>query len=264
MSCVLYAGIGEVLRQQCVDLAEDKRQRTIRSVEEVIRREEGAKANKKLSEAKSVWLEERKTLFQDAHQSQLRAIARQSSILETQLRKEFADTLEHLAQEHEETLAREIEKTWTEAEAIKRDTVEGAKQVERAIARANAREQAEKFAETIRQNNQRAEKDKQNALSEQMEILKLEECRALKRQRAELEGEFEKKLSSVCEESRCKLEEVGRELTEQQRIVEELEIKLTTMTQLKDNWETKYDNIRTEFSHFIDLVPGFRGEFVLK
>ncbi len=247
-----------------MDLAEEKRQRTIRSVEEVIRRDEGTKADKKLSKAKSVWLQERKTLFQDAHQSQLRAIARQSSILETQLRKEFADTLEILAQKHEEMLTREIERTWTEAETIRRESVEGAKQAERAIARANAREEAEKFAEAIRQNNQRAEKDKQNALSEQLEVLKLEECRALKRQKQELEGEFKETLSGVCEEFHCKLEKVGRELAEQQQIVRELETELASMTQLRDSWETKYDNIKTEFSHFIDLVPGIRGEFVLK
>ncbi len=247
-----------------MDLAEEKRQRTIRSVEEVIRREEEAKADKTLSEAKSDWLQERKTIFQEAHQSQLRAIARQTSILETQLRKEFADTLENLAQEHEETLAREIDRTWTKAEEIKREAIEGGKQAERAIARANAREQAEKFAEMIRENNQRAEKDKQNALSEQMKQLKLEECRALKRQREELEGEFKEKLSGVSEEYHYKLKEVEKELSEQREIVKELEAKLAAMTQLKDSWETKYNDMKTEFSHFIDLVPGFRGEFILK
>ncbi len=259
----MYTDIGEALRQQYEEGSEDKRQRTIRSVEEVVRREETAKADKKLTEANSEWLKERQALFQEAHQSQLRAIARQSSILETKLREEFAGTLKKLSQKHKETLARDIDNTWTEAEAVKQEAVETARQEEIDIARAEACEEATKVAETMQQHNQQVVEDKQDALSEQMEALKLEECRALERQKEELEGHSKDKLANVCEEYECRLGEVGRELDEQRQRVEELETKLEAMSQLKDSWETKYENIRTEFSDFIDNVPGFRGEFVL-
>ncbi len=260
----MYADIGEELRQQYEELSEDKRQRTIRSVEEVIRREEAAKAEEKLTAANSEWLKERQVLFQEAHQSQLRAIARQNSILETKLREEFASTLKKLTQKHEETLARKIDNTWAEAEAVKQEAVEEARQEEVYIARVESCKVAATVSEIAQQNNQQAEEDKQEALSEQMELLKLEECRALERQKEELEGQFKDKLADVCDDYECRLGEVGRELDDQRQRVEELAIRLEAMTQLKDSWETKYENIRTEFSDFIDNVPGFRGEFVLK
>ena len=257
-------GIGEALRQQYEELAEDKRQRTIRSVEEVVRRDEEAKTDKKLSLAKSDWLKERQQLFQEAHQNQLRAIARQNTILETKLRKEFAETLEKTAQEHREHLTREIASTWTQAEAVKREAVERAREEEREGARLEACQVADRVAEEMRENAAMAEEEKQRALSEQHEQLMVEQSRALEVQRQELEERFQDKLSSVCEEYEQKLAEVDAQLEEQQAVCRELENKLGAMTELKENWETKYSNLRAEFSDFIDHVPGFRGEFVLK
>ena len=229
-----------------------------------MRRDEEVKTDKKLSLARSDWLKERQQLFQEAHQNQLRAIARQNAILETKLRKEFAETLEKMAQEHREHLAREMESTWAQAEAVKREAVERAREEEREGARLEACQVADRVAEEMREEAARVEEEKQRALTEQREELMVEQSRALEAQRQELEEQFQDKLSSVCEEYDLKLTEVGAHLEEQQAVCRELEDKLAAMTEQKENWETKYSNLRAEFSDFINQVPGFRGEFVLK
>ena len=60
-----------------------------------MRREEGEKQEQILAAAEEQWKQERQELFKKAHENQLRAIARQNSILEKRLRDEFANTLTH-------------------------------------------------------------------------------------------------------------------------------------------------------------------------
>ena len=83
--------MGEDLRQQYEVAAEESRQKAIRCTEEVVRREEEERRQQALAAARKEWQLERQQLFKEAHESQLRAIARQNSILEEKRRQEFAD-----------------------------------------------------------------------------------------------------------------------------------------------------------------------------
>ena len=85
--------MGEDLRQQYQAAAEDSKQEAIRCAEEAVRREEEERRQQALAAARKEWQLERQQLFKEAHESQLRAIARQNRILEKKLRQEFADTI---------------------------------------------------------------------------------------------------------------------------------------------------------------------------
>lgn len=86
-------GVGEDLRLQYEAAAEDSKQKAIRCTEEVVRREEEERRQQTLVAARKEWQLERQELFREAHESQLRAIARQNGILEKKLRQEFTDTV---------------------------------------------------------------------------------------------------------------------------------------------------------------------------
>lgn len=233
-------------------------------MEEVVRREEKSKSEKQLSSAKEDWKKERQKLFQEAHQTQLRAIARQSSLLEEKLRKEFAGTLQQITRDHSQELEKMIEKTWEEADLVTLEAVDKVRLEEQASAREEALTVAARVAEEKKCDSELAEETRMESLAKQKEQLDMECTQALARQNEDLELEFKDRMSNICEEYDTRLEELQKKYDEQLALSQQLQADLKAMTDLKVNWESKYTTMRAEFSDFIDQFPGFRGEFILK
>ena len=112
-----------------------------------MRREETSRREHELSMAKREWKNERQQLFQEAHKSQLRAIARQNAILEQKLRKEFAETLIEVQGQHREHIEEVTRQTWAEAEIVNENAIDDTRKEEREIARQEAEKVAERVAE---------------------------------------------------------------------------------------------------------------------
>ena len=214
--------------------------------------------------AKENWKKERHQLFHEAHQNQLRAIARQSSLLEEKLRKEFAGTLQQTAQDHRRELKQTIEKTWEEADLVKLEAVNKARLEEQASAREEALEVAARAAKETKRDSELAEETRIESLVKQKEQMDIECAQALARQKEELELEFKDRVSNICDEYDSRLEELQEKHDEQLVLSRQLQADLKAMTDLKDEWQSKYTTVRAEFSDFIDQFPGFDSEFVLK
>lgn len=256
--------MGEGLREQCEAEAEDRKQRAIRCTEEVVRREEEEKRERALEAAKEEWARERQQLFVEAHQSQLRAIARHNAILEERLRKEFADKLKEVAEEKRRHLVETVERTWSEANGIREAAVQEAREEEREKAADEARRVRGIVEEEKRAAREQALQELSQALESQQTKMEEEKERALEEQRSQLTTEFEARLREVrteCDEKyRALQEEYGSQLAAGRRLEEELQ----RVTDERKEWEEKHARLRAEFSDFIDKVPGFRGEFLLK
>lgn len=213
--------------------------------------------------AKTEWKKERQQLFQEAHQSQLRAIARQNAILEQKLRKEFAETLIEVQGQHREHTEEVIRQTWAEAENVKQNAIEDTRKEEREIARQEAKRVAECVAEEKSLEAEVAAKERAQALEEQRIHLGQLHSEALNEQKRQLEAEFDEKLGEVCDDYEARLSELQSNFQEQIIVNQTLERDLKNMTNLKNEWEEKYMALKQEFSNFIDQFPGFRGEFLL-
>ena len=228
-----------------------------------MRREETSRRECELSMAKREWKNERQQLFQEAHKSQLRAIARQNAILEQKLRKEFAETLIEVQGQHREHIEEVTRQTWAEAEIVKQNAIDDTRKEEREIARQEAEKVAERVAEEKSIEAELAAKERAQALEEQRIRLGQLHNESLSEQKRQLEAEFDKKLGKFSDDYEAKLSELQAKLEGQITVNQTLERDLEDMISLKDDWEGKYMALKQEFSNFIDQFPGFRGEFLL-
>ena len=258
-----YTEIGEGLRKEYEQIAEDRVQRAIACTEEVVRREERAKWEAQLSESQAAWHRERKDIFKEAHENQLRAVAKQSEILERKLRTEFADRLCQLQEEHRLYVSMQVQDTWEKGVKLKEEAVAEAREQEQV----KAMERAKLVADGVEEEKRRAA---EVAEEEKAEALKLQELRlaeqhklAMERLQGDLEQSFGEKLGQVNCEHEAKLLALQERCDEQARQFRALECELAAMTGERDHMTQKHSNLKLEFSHFIDQFPGFKGDFLL-
>ena len=229
-----------------------------------MRREESERREQALAASEEMWKQERQELFKKAHENQLRAIARQNSILEKRLRDEFANTLAHTREQHSEQLKKALEEAWEEAEKVKDKSVLEARREEQTLAREEAMAVAERVAMERKAAEILGEKQREQALLNQKLHMEEVQQRAMEKQQQELERQFEERLSEVSIQYEAKMNDLQHRLDEQLVKCQCLEEELQAMTDLKTEWEQKHANMKQEFSDFIDQFPGFRGEFLLK
>lgn len=256
--------MGEGLRAQSEADAEERRQRSIRSTEEVVRREETAKREAALEQAREVWERERQQLFVEAHQNQLRAIAKHAGSLEEKLRGEFAAKTKQMAFESENNLREAVEKTWEEARRVEETAVQRARVEERERARVEAERMRGVVAEERAMEQEEALLDKRQALESLDARLEEEKERALEEQQQLLTTDMEQKLAAQQRECEMRYAELQSRHDHQVAVTEQVREELDKMTELKAEWEESHARLRKEFADFIDKVPGFRAEYMLQ
>lgn len=80
----------------------------------------------------------------------------------------------------------------------------------------------------------------------------------------ELGQQFETQIDQVRSDYEAKLSYLQAIIDEQSAIRAKLELDLAAMKELQNETDRKYETLKIEFSNFIDQVPGFKGEFILK
>lgn len=244
--------------------AEERLHKAVLCAEEVTRREEAQKWEQVFTAAREEWKQERQQLLHDAHQNQIGAVATENALLEEKLRKEFDETRTRLEESHEERLRMSLRRAWEEADKIRLHAVEEARKEELATARENAEEAARVVAIEKSQEKERAEQDKLKAVKE--EKVRLDEIhnKAMFDMKQELQRRFEARFDESKSGYETKLNYLQAVIEEQSAMRTKLELELAATKELLDESLRKYEALKTEFSNFIDNVPGFRGEFILK
>lgn len=259
-----YVGVGEAIRKEYEVAAEDDKQRSIRSTEEVVRREERARYDQELAASREEWRREREQLLGDAERAQQEAVVRESAALEKKLREEFSQTLEHVLQEHEENLQETVSQTWKEAEEVKERAVEKARGEERQLAMQEADRLAQQVVKEKEAIAREAEMNKKLALRNQEEQLRCWHEQEQQKLQEEMQCKFRDELTSANIQHEKELDSLQQLLEKEKAKFQHLEEELLEMTELKNRWEQRHANLKAEFSSFIDQFPGFKGEFILK
>ena len=161
-------------------------------------------------------------------------------------------------------LQKTIDETWEEAEELRQKAIYETRQEEQAQAEEEARRVAERVAGEKALAAELAARERAQVLEEQRQHLEDVREQALEDQRTELEEEFERRLGEVCAHCDAKLAELQERLDGEVARGQRLEGELQDMTQCRDEWEQKHANLKEEFSDFIDRLPGFKGDFLLK
>ena len=244
--------------------AEDSKQRAIRSTKEVVEREQTQKWEEELERAREAWKTEKQQLFQEAHQNQLRAIARQTGILEDKLREEFQDRLTRIEEEHQDYMELTVQNTWEKAWGIREKAVADTRLEEQQLAAEEAMAVAKRVAQEKAEEKEQAEKEKINALESHTRYMEELQKKALREQQRELEDLHATKTKGITDTYEMRIAELSDQLSEEAADNQQLRTDLQEMTESRDNWEMQYRNLKMEFADFIDQFPGFRSEFILK
>ena len=109
-----------------------------------------------------------------------------------------------------------------------------------------------------------AARERAQALGDQREHLGTVQEQALDEQRQEMEGQFERRMEEVGAHYEGELAALRERLDGEVASCQRLEGELRDVTQSRDEWEQKHAKLKEEFSDFIDQLPGFRGDFLLK
>lgn len=260
----MFAGIGETIRQHYEDFAEHNKQRAIRSTEEVVRREERTKRDEELAKVTEEWEQERDCLARRAAEDKNRAVETAKESHEKKLRTDFEIFLATVRQQHNENTRQKVEETWKQAEKMREAAVSKAREEERLEAERKARI----VADTTRQQREeliaRMEEEKLQALEQQKQQLECKHQQETEALISELQQKFDKKLSNVCEQYDSEV--LATQLLLNEKCLENAQLKeeLKDMTGQRDDWISRHQELRQEYSTFIDQFPGFRGEFLLK
>lgn len=266
VACYVFnvSEIGEDLRTHYEHVAECEKQRAIRSTEEVVRREERQRYEILLEATTEETREEKEKLLQDANVEKQEAILYETASLTNRLKIKYSADLANLQQESEVKLQKTIKNTWEQAEKVKQKAIQRAREEEQQV----AAKEAERVLQAVLLEKQRAlteaEEEKQGALSNQKEQLQMRHTSELVQLEKELSDLYDTQLNDVCASYDSDLLASDLLLKEREEELKQLNSKLEGMKEQRQMWELKYDNLKIEFSDFIDQVPGFKAEFMLK
>lgn len=264
MNACIHVGIGETLQHEVERETEENKQKAIRCTEEVVRREEGQRRENELTKAKEEWRREKQQIYVEAHHSQLRAIAKETDILERALRKEFEEDLTRVRAECKHQLEIILQETWREADRLKEQAVTDAHHEEQYLAQQVAKRVAEEVYEEKKKEKEEAEKDKSKALTDLTEYMNDTFQNSLVKKQNEMEEKFAVRINEIQQRHVSQISNLEEQLGDEQANNSGLRVQLQETTDSRDSWKEKYKDLKTEFSDFIDQCPGFRGEFLLK
>jgi len=207
---------------------------------------------------------QKELLLEEATKERLLAIVEANAVLTAELKQQ---------EELHIKLVREAEDKRLQ-QALKDASIEATKRQEEAVALARAEEQeiARKEAERVARITEerkieaslQAEEEQRKALENQEQQLSEKYAAEMKAKEQEMQQTHADKTSKLRQEYDTLLSQMNSKLQKEQDINGHLTADLQQMTLEKEDWENKYQNLKVEFSHFIDQFPGFRGEFVLK
>ena len=258
-----HVGVGEAIRKEYDQAAEDEKQRSIRCTEEVVRREERARHEQELAAARDDWSIERTRLLQEAQSQQQDAVSREKVLLESSLREEFACALERVMKSHKEDVKQAVRETWREANEVKEQAVAMARREEKRLSLSEASKVVEQVARDRKTAAMKAEQTKKQALIDQEEQLLRWHEEEQDKLRNKMENAFEDKMNSTIKDHRNQLATVQQMLQEERARAEVLTEELRAMTAQRDTWAQQHRDLRDEFASFIDQFPGFKAEFIL-
>lgn len=256
--------MGEKIRLKTLESAELNKQRAIRCTKEVVQREEAQKREEEIIRANERWKKEKQQLFRDAHQSQLRAIAKQTAILEKELEKKHKEELATYQHEATENLDNTVQRIRKEAEMMTLKAVLDARLDEQAIAQKETEKVAKKVIEEKKDAKERAEREREKALANHTIYMKALSKQALEEKEKELRETFSTQMERLNNDHKTEISALKQLLNEHTAEIEKLRADLHSVTESRNLWEVKYQNLKMEFSDFINQFPGFRSEFILK
>lgn len=256
--------MGEDVHRRHLEWAANERRRAALATEESVRHEEQALKQKEMGELKECFERRKEILLRRCAEEQEEAVAAAVREVTTRLQEEEERTVDRVRKEDAEQARREAASLKARCDAEKEAAVRAARESERDVARAEAERVAELVAEEQRALARRAEEDKQAALEQLTAALLDEHSRALEQRAREVREAVATEHRKECARYEEKLSELRGSIWLLERDVEGLRMRVAEGDAAQEELQCRYDDLRREFADFVNQVPGFRDEFVLK
>lgn len=262
--CLRSVGVGEDVHRKHLEWTASERRRAARATEESVRHEEKTLRQKEIGELEEQFDRKKELLLRRCAEEQEEAVAVAVRELTTRLQEEEERRVALVRQEDAEKAKREAVLLKTHCEAEKEVAVRAAREDERAVARAEAERVAELVAEARRAASQLAEEDKQAALDQLAAALQEDHSRVLERRLLEAREAAAMDHQKVCACYEEKLSELRGSIWLLERDVEGLKARVAEGDVAQTELQCRYDDLRREFADFVNQVPGFRDDFIIK
>ena len=207
---------------------------------------------------------QKEQLLEEAAKERLLAIVEANTKLTAELKQQEELNIKLVREAEDRRLQQALKDAASEASKRQDEAV--------ALARAEEQELARKEAERVAQITEdrrieaalHADEQQRKALENQEQQLNEKHAAKIKAKEQELQQAHDDEIDDLKQKYEAQLSQLSAKLEEERGINGQLTADLEQMSAEKEDWETKYQNLKVEFSHFIDQFPGFRGEFVLK
>ena len=234
------------------------------ATEELVRREEQLAYEERLHQAKNEWFKEREIILEDRKTHELQEIAKEKNLLTETLLLQFEKNKHEIEDVNQKRLDGILEETWKKAQEIRDESEKKAREEEKKIA---AEIVAETFQQVILEREQERLKQQELlklTLLEQKETL-IDQC---SKEKEKLEKQLNKEHDNIVKEilANHENETIASQQVYYDLVLENNDIKeqLRIMMNERDYWKKHYEDTKEEFSDFIDHIPGFKGDFLIK
>ena len=262
--CFWNIEVGEAVRNKLEQDFQHDKTRALLATEEIVRREEQLICQSKLQNSQKEWLIEKDKILEERKKHEIQEVAKQTEILREKLTMEFEAAKIKMEVLNQENIKERLEKARISAEKDRKQAVSEAREEEKKIAETLSIEMQMQFEEEKKQELQEQHEKTQNLLHEQAQRMN-NQCKKEK-------NLLVQKLNKEHSENMCALKrDHESELQASQQVYYDLVLEnkkimedLRETIDDRDYWKKKYEDLKLEFSDFVDQFPGFKGEFLIK
>lgn len=256
--------MGEDVHRKHLEWAASERRRAALATEESVRHEEKALREKEIVELEERFERKKGALLQRCTEEKEEAVTAAVREVTTRLQAAEERRVERIRQEDAEQARKAEAVLKARCDAEKEAAVRAARDEERSLAHAEAERVAELVEREQRVAARRAEEGKRAALEQLEEALRGEHSLALERRAREVREAAALEHGRECACYEDKLSELRGSIWLRDREAEGLRARMAERDAAQKELQCRYDDLRREFADFVNQVPGFRDEFVLK
>lgn len=256
--------MGEDVHKKHLEWAASERRRAALATEESVRHEEKVLREKEIGELEECFERKKGALLRRCAEEKEEAVT--AAVREVTIRLQAAEErrMERIRQEDAEQARGAEAVLKARCDAEKEAAVRAAREEERALARAEAERVRELVEREQRAAARHSEEGKRAALEQLEEALRGENSLALERRAREVREAAALEHGRECSCYEEKLSELRGSIWLRDRELEGLRARMAEGDAGLKELQCRYDDLRREFADFVNQVPGFRDEFVLK
>ena len=256
--------IGGRIYDKSLEWAETEKRRAVMATEEVVKREESSAYEARVTRLRQEFESEKESLREAFQKEQEEAIKRAEAQLTIVLKKEEEENIRLVLAKENKIKQREVQDLKEAWQDEMTKSIMIARAEEQKLARQEAEAMAIRVAEERQVDAERFVQEKENALKDLAEKLQVQWEKAISEAVSREKSAGAKEREILTEDYEEKLSETKGTIWLLEGEVSQLKDKIGMLEVIREQLQTDHNNLKREFADFVNHVPGFRDDFILK